>query len=134
MKKPIYVYDLSEEDKTVLIEQKLDPNDFVTVEVLALNLQGMPQIATYHDTNTKKDYPMLTGVLTVGLPIEQQTISSKVLVPNQNPIASAIPMPPYVKVVISKEHLQTQIKQDYQEQNEVSDLVKSLALFHEEQE
>lgn len=130
MKKPIYVYDLSKEDSDILTEQKLDPNDFVTVEVLALNLQGMPQVATYKDTVTNKDYPMLTGALTVGLPIEQQTISSKVLLPNQNPIGSALPMPPYVKVIVAKEHLHQQIKKDYEKQKvEPSDFIKDLALL-----
>lgn len=127
MKKPIYVYDLNTEDRTTLKEQKLDPANYVTVEILSLNLQGIAQVATYHDQDAKKQYPMLQGVLTFGLPIEHSTINTKVLVPNQNPIQDAIPIPAYVKMIVSKEHLLKQIKTDYEELS--TDLIEDLTKF-----
>lgn len=130
MKKPVYVYDLSMEDRKTLEEQKLDPNDYVTVEVLSLNVQGIAQVATYHDNDNKKAYPMLQGVMSFGLPIEQSTINTKVLVPNQNPIQDAIPIPPYAKVIVAKEHLLKQIKKDYDEDVKPStDLLDDLTKF-----
>jgi hypothetical protein len=127
MKKPVYVYDLNEEDRTTLEEQKLDPNDYLTVEVLSLNLQGVAQVATYHDQDANKQYPMIQGVLSFGLPIEQSKIQTTLLVPNQNPIQDAIPMPVYVKLIVSKEHLLSQVKKDYEEnQNQQGDLIDDL--------
>tara|TARA_B100001287_G_scaffold265827_1_gene259123 strand:+ start:587 stop:1012 length:426 start_codon:yes stop_codon:yes gene_type:complete len=133
MKKPIYVYDLSENDRTTIEEQNKNPDDYVTVEILSLNLQGVAQVATYHVQDEQKQYPMLQGVLTFGLPIEQSTINTKVLVPNQNPIQDAIPIPAYVKMIISKEHLLHQIKRDYEENKKPSsDLIDDLTKFFED--
>lgn len=130
MKKPVYVYDLSIDDRKTLEEQKLDPNDYLTVEVLSLNLQGVAQVATYHDNDRKKAYPMIQGVMSFGLPIDQNTINTKVLVPNQNPIQDAIPIPPYVKMIVSKEHILKQIKKDYEEDVKPStDLLDDLTKF-----